>query len=103
MIYVSNAFALSMVEDGTISVATISAKVAKSFLSDGFESVVGHSDIARIVSNLLDLDIPMNRVNLSLKTGDVLIVAQYVGPRLPEGSTALPEGSKIVFKQVVLL
>jgi hypothetical protein len=36
-----------------------------------------------------------NRVNVSLKPGDAAIVGQYIGPRLPEGATTLPEGATI--------
>lgn len=100
--YLSNAFALSMVDDGNFSVATLTVEEAVMALSDSFTSAIGHSDIAAVVSDMLGIDVPMNRVNLALKTGDVLVVAQYVGPRLPEGATTLPEGAKIVFKMVTI-
>lgn len=100
--YLSNAFALSMVDDGTISVATLTTEEATRALANGFTSAIGHSDIAAVVSDILGVDAPMNRVNLTLTTGDVLVVAQYVGPRLPEGATTLPEGAKIVFKMVTI-
>jgi hypothetical protein len=32
-------------------------------------------------------------VSVALASGDEAVVAQYVGPRLPEGATALPEGA----------
>lgn len=100
--YLSNAFALSMVEDGSFRVATLTAEDARKAITNGFTSAIGHADIAAVVSGLLGVDAPMNRVNLTLTTGDVLVVAQYVGPRLPEGATTLPEGSKIVFKKVTV-
>lgn len=100
--YLSNAFALSMVQDGNFSVATLTTEEATQALVSGFTSAIGHSDIAAVVSKMLGVDAPMNRVNLSLKAGDVLVVAQYVGPRLPEGATTLPEGAKIVFKMVTI-
>lgn len=99
-IYLSNAFALSMVQDGNFSVATLTTEDALAAMGNGFISAIGHADIAAVVSGMLGIDVPMNRVNLALKTGDVLVVAQYVGPRLPEGATTLPEGAKIVFKMV---
>jgi hypothetical protein len=37
----------------------------------------------------------MNRANVSLAAGDRVLVGQYSGPRLPEGTTTLPEGATI--------
>lgn len=54
---------------------------------DDAESVVGHADTAAI------LGVPFNRVTLKLHKDDTLIVAQYDGPRLPEGTTTLPDGA----------
>jgi hypothetical protein len=46
------------------------------------------------------MPIAFNRDNLSLAEADTLIVAQYRGPRLPEGAITLPEGAEIVFFKV---
>lgn len=57
------------------------------------QSYIGHADIARIVG------LPMNRETCPpLKAGEQFLVAQYVGPRLPEGATSLPEGAKIEYR-----
>jgi len=61
------------------------------------ESCIGHADTANVLSNLLQNEIPCNRVTVQLKQNEKCIVAQYIGPRLPEGSLRLPEGSKIEF------
>lgn len=63
-------------------------------------SAVGHADTASIFSGMLGVEVKPNRLSLSLKKGEQLIVGQYVGPRLPEGTTKLPEGSKIEWKLV---
>lgn len=59
------------------------------------KSCVGHADIASVLSKLIGFDVPINRVSVSLKPGDNLVVGQYVGPRLPEGCKELPEGARI--------
>jgi len=59
------------------------------------QSCVGHADIAAVVSGLIGIDVPVNRVSVSLQPGDVLVVGQYVGARLPEGCKALPDGAQI--------
>lgn len=60
-----------------------------------WESCVGHADTALLLSTLLKISIPMRRVSTSLNCGDEMLVAQYNGPRLPEGATKLPEGARI--------
>lgn len=58
-------------------------------------SIVGHQSTADIFTDILDRPIACNRETLTLTRGDVLLVGQYVGPRLPEGATTLPEGARI--------
>ena len=100
MTYLSNAFSINMV-DGACSVnfTPISAEEA-SHLLDEFTSGIGHPDTATVVSNILGKEVAPNRVSIQLAQGDVLIVAQYTGPRLPEGATTLPEGATIKFWRV---
>ena len=43
---------------------------------------------------------PTYRTSVTLAAGDVAYVAQFIGPRLPEGATALPEGATIVWYKV---
>ena len=71
--------------------------VAKDADVVSLESVIGHADTAKIVSNILGIDLPVNRTNVKLVRREKMIVAQYSGPRLPEGATVLPDGAKIEF------
>jgi hypothetical protein len=43
------------------------------------------------------VDISTNRISVTLNPRDSAIVAQYIGPRLPEGATQLPSGATIKF------
>ena len=58
-------------------------------------SIVGHNDIAVIMSGILGQEIVCNRESVILNSEDILIVGQYVGGRLPEGTKTLPENSEI--------
>jgi hypothetical protein len=58
-------------------------------------SAVGHADTAAVFSSILDRAIEPNRISVKLTRDDMAIVGQYVGPRLPEGATTLPEGAAI--------
>jgi len=61
-----------------------------------FESAVGHADTASVFANELGLPILANRVSVKLTDPETrALIGQYVGPRLPEGTTTLPEGAKI--------
>lgn len=62
---------------------------------DKLESDVGDADMAALFTDQLDVVIPVNRVNRSLKPGDELLVGQYSGSQLPEGAVSLPEGATI--------
>ena len=93
--FLLNAFSLNMiVGNADISVREVSVTVAAS-LASGCTSAVGHADTAAVFSNVLGVEIPCNRVTVALKEGDVALVGQYSGPRLPEGATSLPEGATI--------
>lgn len=93
--YICNAFSLQMLSaDADISVRTVSLEEAKA-LSVSAESAVGHADTAAVFGSMLERPVPMNRVNVSLASGDTILVGQVVGGRLPEGATTLPDGFAI--------
>jgi hypothetical protein len=58
-------------------------------------SAVRHADTARIFSVILGYQIEANRVSVKLYRDDKAIVGLYVGPKIPKGATALPEGATI--------
>lgn len=88
--FLCNAFSLQMVEEFPASI--LIQEVSE--LPEGLESAVGHQDTAAV------LGVPMNRINVKLKKGDTIYVAQLVGGRLPEGSTTLPEGFSFKFLKI---
>jgi len=106
MIFLSNAFSLQMLnldKVSTVVVKPLTEEEVKELLSNEFTSAVGHLDTANVLSSTLGINIPMNRINISLTPGDVLVVAQLTGGRLPEGSTTLPEGFSFKYAKVVLV
>ena len=93
--FLLNAFSLNMlVGNADIVVREVSATVAAS-LASWCTSAVGHADTAAVFSSVLGVEIPCNRVTVTLREGDTALVGQYSGPRLPEGATTLPEGAAI--------
>ena len=107
MLYLSNAFALSMLPSRIMDIRVYplsDAAHAAAELGDGpWVSVVGHEDTAVIFTSMLGTDVPANRVTLALEAGDRLIVGQYFGPRLPVGTTVLPEGAAIRWMEVEIM
>lgn len=96
--YISNAFSLSMVApSATVKVSLMTAEEVAAL---PLESAIGHADTAKVVGGLLGIDLPANRANISLNPGEKMVVAQYIGSRLPEGATQLPEGARIEFRLV---
>jgi hypothetical protein len=117
MVYISNAFSLQMAGEYDCHTHRVSIEEARHLVvglvpghylcrgaeKDGIaavcglvaQSCVGHSDIAAVLSGLIGHTVPVNRVSVSLLPGDTLVVGQYVGSRLPEGCSILPEGARI--------
>ena len=93
--YILNAFSLNMiVGNADIEIREITRAMAAS-LAPACVSAVGHADTAAVFSSVLGVTVPCNRATVALKEGDVALVGQYSGPRLPEGATPLPEGAAI--------
>lgn len=106
MIYLSNAFSLQMLNlerVNYVEVTPLELEEVKELLSKGFISTVGHVDTSNILTNMLGVEIPMNRVSLTLTPSDMLIVAQLTGGRLPEGTTTLPDGITFKFLKVNII
>jgi hypothetical protein len=93
-----NAFSLQMVAcPATVKFEEVSVETVAGALAGGFISAIGHADTAKIVGNILGVEVAMNRINVSLNLDTELYIAQVVGGRLPEGCTSLPEGVTIKF------
>lgn len=110
--FLLNAFSIAMIADGaTVEFIPLTEGEAKDKLVQvetldrgegrqpaawlGATSAVGHADTAAVLGGILGVDIAVNRASVALAAGAEAVVAQYVGPRLPEGATELPEGATI--------
>jgi len=102
-VYLANAFSINMLPRTCVWVRfeRITVEEARQVLRNGFVSAVGHADTARLFTNLLGIEVVPNRATVALWPSDALIVGQYSGPRLPEGSTTLPEGATIEWWHVI--
>lgn len=88
--YLLNAFSFQMLKDYPCHLDVEEVEV----LPQGLVSAIGHADTAAV------LGVECNRINVTLKKGDVAYVAQLQGGRLPEGSTTLPEGFRFKYLKV---
>lgn len=109
-VILANAFSVQMLNlsdliwETPVTFTLLSLDDAKEILSNGFTSAIGHVDTAQVVSGLLGMDVPANRISISLESGkDTLIIAQIMGGRLPEGATTIPDGMRIDFIKVEVL
>jgi len=115
MIYLCNSFTLSMLspsllEGGVLVKASpISLGEVKALIQEGFVSAVGHESTARVLGRLLGVEVPFNRVQISVGEGDVIISFQFL-VRLPEGKVlgddevlALYQEGKIKFFRVEVI
>ncbi len=115
----ANAFSLNMLsgEKHIVRVEKVSVDEARFLLAPEGRLApdvllaIGHADTARIVGNLLGLpeediarmvEAAKGRPTIKIRRDDLMVVAQYIGPRLPEGATSLPEGARIDFFVIVV-
>jgi hypothetical protein len=94
-LFVANAFSLEMVPTTTgmvyLRVREIDTQTASTLLrSQPFISAIGHESTAKLLSEILGVDIPVNRIQLQLQKGDVLVVVQLL-TRLEEGRVLTKE------------
>lgn len=100
-VYLSNAFSLQMQGEYSCITHPCTLEDARELVTNRVyselvaKSCVGHADMAAILSAFIGVDVPVNRISVALQPGDTLVVGQYVGPRLPEGCSTLPEGARI--------
>lgn len=96
--YLCNAFSLQMLKSvpANIQINEVSLQDVKD-VQERLISAIGHPDTAAVLGSMLDVTIHPARVNVALQSGSEIIVAQYVGGRLPEGATTLPEGASFRF------
>lgn len=94
-----NAFSLGMLPLEAMNIIRVK-RINSNEVPTDIESAIGHVDTAKVVSNILGFEVKPNRVSIKLSESDVLYVAQYTGPRLPEGATTLPEGASLEFFEV---
>jgi hypothetical protein len=99
-VYIGNAFSLSMLDrDGQRRFPQpVTLAYARLVVGRRFVSCVGHEETAELITQALGLEmgdkVRPNRVGVKLTDDDTLVVAQYIGPRLPEGATKLPDGAR---------
>ena len=58
---------------------------ARTIAATDFTSAIGHAGAAQLLSSLLDIEIPVNRVIVAMQPGDQALVLR-VRERLPEGA-----------------
>jgi hypothetical protein len=68
----------------TVKLTKISVEEAKQLLSSQFTSAIGHEATAKVLSQLLSIPIPVNRVSVWMQEGDIGIHF-FLKTRLPEG------------------
>lgn len=95
----ANAFSISMLPMEAMNFIRV-RKITPDEIPTDVESAIGHENTAKVVSSMLGFEVKPNRVSIRMSESDVLYVAQYTGPRLPEGATTLPEGASLEFFEV---
>jgi hypothetical protein len=85
-LYIANAFSLGMLPGEVyLRVKEIDAQTTSEILkSQQFISAIGHESTAKLLTALLGVEVPYNRIQVRLQKGDRLLVFQLL-TRLEEG------------------
>jgi len=75
---------------GTFNYAPITVNEAKKMIENGFESAVGHQSTCDVLTSLLGVKVPMNRIQYSQNVGDIALVFKLKG-RPEEGKVLTAE------------
>lgn len=86
MLYLTNTFTLGMLSNpnGVFKYQRISLEQARQLVQGSFVSAVGHQATAELMSNLLSINVPFNRIQIQVQQGDSILVCQIL-VRLEEG------------------
>lgn len=100
--YVCNVFTIAMApKGGLLNFQPITPTAALTLILFPPHNVtvshaVGHEQTAKLANKQLGRNaVEFARVSVQLQPGDDLVLCQYIGPRLPEGVTVLPEGAEM--------
>ncbi|MCX7939931.1 MAG: hypothetical protein N2545_10925 [Thermoflexales bacterium] len=109
MKYICNSLSINMFASAIgdkpmhVTIERVSTEAAEEFALSA-KPAIGHADTARLVARQIApqredefVAAAAQRPTLNLTYGDELLVAQYVGPRLPEGATELPPDARIEY------
>jgi len=71
-IFISNSFSINMLpSDSIVRIREIDIEKVKTLLlNNEFTSCIGHSTTATVLSSLLNINVPSNRISIKLKEGD---------------------------------
>ena len=100
--YLTNSFSINMIEEQNDTTNVIFEKITPDQIPADAESQIGHDDMRQYLEEVLHRKVEKSRANCKLAPDTVIYVAQYIGPRLPEGAIHLPEGAKVIFYKVYL-
>lgn len=104
IMYLANAFSLNMLKKfpATVTIVEVSEDQVKQMLVSQFVSAVGHESTAQLLTQRLNVNITMNRINIVLNEDDVLIVAQLQPPQRPPRELTLEEVKQYPIKYLVV-
>jgi len=103
-VFISNAFSINMVKSpANLTIAEVDINDVKNIVTtNSFTSAIGHNSTSEILSKLLGVEVPTNRISISLNNDDILIVFQVM-VRIEEGRILSEEELQALPKKFFLV
>lgn len=67
---------------------------------ESFQSFMGQANVANLFSQMTGMSVQVNRKPYHIRTSDLVIQVQYIGPYFDDNSKELPKGGKLAYWRI---
>jgi septum formation inhibitor MinC len=67
---------------------------------ESFQSFMGQANVANLFSQMTGMSVQVNRKPYHIRTSDLVIQVQYIGPYFDDNSKELPQGGRLAYWRI---
>jgi len=103
MITLINSFSPNMLLQSRVTLdwsPTSLKEIQRLMEEHSYQSYMGQANVANIFSRMTGMDVPVNRKPYYIRTDDLVIQVQYIGPYFDDSATELPESGRFAYWKI---